>query len=104
MLLRYATVRYPSTERSKFSNCTVNSSKYGKENQGIYFYHHHQACLINYFGWEQMSLLMHVIQCRIQVRPGYFINQVRRTRPGQNMTQLTRMTRPGFNPDSNGLL
>ena len=50
MLLRCVTVRYPSTERSKYSNCTVNPSKYGKENQGIHFYHHHQARLIHYFG------------------------------------------------------
>ena len=30
MLLRYANVHYPSTEWSKYSNCTVNFSKYGK--------------------------------------------------------------------------
>ena len=48
-----------------------------------------------------MPLLMHVIQCRIRGRPGYFINLVRPAWPGQNVTQLTwiyRMTWPGFNP------
>ena len=79
MLLRCATVHYPSTEQSKYSNCTVNPSKYGKENWGIHFHHHRQACLIHYFGWEQTPLLMHVIQCRIWVRSGYFINRVRLT-------------------------
>ena len=28
LLWRCATVSYPSTERSKYSNCTVNPSKY----------------------------------------------------------------------------
>ena len=40
MLLRCATVHYPSTERSKYSNCIVNPSKllwYRK--QGIHFQH-----------------------------------------------------------------
>ena len=77
MFLRFATVRYPSTERSKYANCTVNPSKYGKENQGIHFHHHRQARLIHYFGREQTPLLTHVIQSRIRVRPGYFINRVR---------------------------
>ena len=65
MLLRCVIVHYPSTERLKYSNCTVNTSKYGKENQEIHFRHHRQACLIHYFGREQMPLLTHVIQCRI---------------------------------------
>ena len=89
------------TEQSKYSNCAVNLSKYGKENQGIHFHHHHQACLIHYFGWEQTSLLTYVIQWRNQVRPRYFTKRVRPAWPGQNMTQLTRITwttRPGFNP------
>ena len=60
---------YPSTKRSKYSNYTVNPSKYGKENQGIHYHHHRQARLIHYFGGEQTPLLTHVIQCRIQVRP-----------------------------------
>ena len=77
ILLRCVTVRYPSTERSKYSNCTVNLSKYLEENQKICFHHHHQACLIHCFGLDQTPLLMHVIQCRIWVRPGYFINWVR---------------------------
>ena len=98
----YATVRYPSTEQSKYSNCTV-TSKYGKENQVMHFHHHHQAHLIHYFCQEQMPLIMHMIQCRILVKPGYFINWVRPAWPGQNVTQLiwiTRMTRSGFNPGS----
>ena len=50
-----STVCYPSTERSKYSNCTVNPG-----------------------------------QTRIfWVRPGW---------PGENVTRVTRMTRPGFNP------
>ena len=59
MLLRCVTARYPSTGWSKYSNCTVNPSKYGKENQGIHFHHHRQACLIHYFGWEQTPSLTH---------------------------------------------
>ena len=92
---------YPSTEWSKYSNCTVNPSKYDKENQGIHFRYHRKAHLIHYFGREQTPLLTHVIQCRIQVRPWYFINRVRPAWPGQNMTRstgITQMTRPGFNP------
>ena len=69
MLLRCATVHYPSTERLKYSNCTVNPSKCDKENQGIHFHHHHQAHLIHYFGREQTASLMHIIQCRIRVKP-----------------------------------
>ena len=38
-----------STERSKYSNCTVTSSKYLEENQEVHFHHHHQACLIHCF-------------------------------------------------------
>ena len=34
MLLRCATVHYTSTERSKYSNFTVNPSKYVKEIKG----------------------------------------------------------------------
>ena len=33
------------------------------------------------------------------VRPGYFINRVWPTLPGQNVTLLTQITRPRFNPD-----
>ena len=72
MLLRCATA-LSSTERLKYSNC----------NQGIHFHHHCQACLIRYFGREQMPLLMHMIQCRIWVWPGYFMNWVRPAWPGQ---------------------
>ena len=96
MLLRCATVHYPSTKQSKYSNCTVNPSKYGKENQGMHFHHHCQACLIH---WEQTPLLMHVIQYRILITPRYFINWVKPVWPGQNLTSLTRITRPSFNPN-----
>ena len=72
-------MHYPSTKPSKHSNCTLNSSRYGKENQGIHFHYHHQAHLFHYFGREQMPLLAHLIQCRIRVRPEYFINLVRPT-------------------------
>ena len=100
MLFRCATVSYPSTKRSKYSNCAVYPSKYGK-NKEIHVHHHRQACLIHYFGQEQIQLLTQVIQCRIRVRSGYFINWVRPTWPGQNMNRLTRITQmtwPGFNP------
>ena len=50
-----------------------------KKNQGIHFHHHRQAYLIHYFGLKQTPLLAHVTQCRIRVRPGYVINQVRPT-------------------------
>ena len=40
----------------------------------------------------------HVIQYRIRVRPGYLIKRVRPTWPRQNVTRMTRMTRPGFSP------
>ena len=83
---------YPSTKRSKHSNCTVNPSKYGKENQGMHFHYHHQAYLIHCF------IITNVIQCRIWVIHRYFINQVRSAWPRQNLTWLTRMTWPGFNP------
>ena len=94
LLLRCASVHYLSTKWSKYSNCTVNPLKCSKE-QGIH--------LIHCFGQEQAPLLTHVIDCRIQVSPGYFINRVRPTWPSQNVTwlaQTTWMTQPGFNPDS----
>ena len=34
MFLSCATVCYPSTVQSKYSNCTVNPSKYGKKIRG----------------------------------------------------------------------
>ena len=33
MLLRYATVPYPSIEQLKYPNCTVNLSKYDKKSR-----------------------------------------------------------------------
>ena len=83
-------MRCPSTERSKYSNCTVNPLEYGKENQGIHFHHHRQARLIHYFGREQPPLLTHVIQCRIRVRPYIY-------KPGQ--TRLTLTKRDPIDPD-----
>ena len=35
--LKRATVSYPSTKQSKYSNCTVTSTKYLEENQEIHF-------------------------------------------------------------------
>ena len=49
---------------------------------------------------RKMSFIMHMILCKIRVRPRYFIKWVRPSRPRQNVTQLTqmiRMTRPGCN-------
>ena len=94
----------PKYSRSKYSNCTVNPSKYDKENQGIHFYHYRQAHLIYYFVRAQTPILTHVIQCRIRVRPGYFINLVRLAWPGQNVIWITRMTRSGFNPTIDSIL
>ena len=48
------------------------------------FYRCH-ACLLQ----EKMQLSLYVLQCRIQVRSGYFINQVRPAWPGENVTRLT---------------
>ena len=79
-------MHYPSTKLSKYYNCTVKLSKYDKENQGIHFHHYRQVHLIHYFGREQTPLLMHVIQCRIRIRPGYLLYK-----PGQ--THLTRTKR-----------
>ena len=50
MLLKCVAVHYPSTEQSKYSNCTVTPSEYDEENQGIHFHHQYQAPLIHYFG------------------------------------------------------
>ena len=47
-------------------------------------------------GQNPMPLLMHVIQCKVSVRPGYVINQVRPDLLRQN---VIRMTQPSFNPD-----
>ena len=50
--------------------------------------------------WDLVTaLLMHVIQCKIWVRPGYFIKRVRPGWPGQKVTRLTRMTWPSCNAD-----
>ena len=54
--------------------CTVNPSKY-EENQKICFHHHCQACLIQVPG----GIISTLDPMQIQVRPEYFINQVRPT-------------------------
>ena len=88
MLLRYATLPYPSIERSKYSNCTDNLSKYyGKENQGIQFHHHCQAHLICYFGQNPMPLLMH-LQNSGRIRIIYQPDQTRLTQTLDNPTQF----------------
>ena len=51
ILLRCATVHYPSTKQLKYSNCTVNPNK---ENQEIHFRHYHEAHSIHYFDQNQM--------------------------------------------------
>ena len=53
---------------------------------------------IHYFDQDQMPLLTYMIEYRIQVRLGYFINQVRPAWPGQNMIRFTRMTQSCFTP------
>ena len=57
-----------STKQSKYSNCTVNPSKYLEENQEIrfHFHHHCQVRLIYYFDQDCMPLFLHVIQFRIR--------------------------------------
>ena len=62
ILSKCVSMHYPSTEWSKYSNCTINP-----------FHHHCQGCLIHHFDQGQTSLSTHVIQFRSQVRPGYFI-------------------------------
>ena len=90
---------YPNSEDwNTLIVATINLSEYAEENQGICL---HQARLIHYFGKDHTPLLTHVIQYRIQVRSGYFINQVRPAWPRQNVTRLTwitQMTQPSFNP------
>ena len=92
MLSRCVTVRYQV--RSKHSNCTVNPSKYGKENLRDKFHHNRQARLIHYFGREKTPLLPHMIQCRIRVRPGYFINRIKPAWPGKNVTMQVDLDNP----------
>ena len=83
-----------------FEVCDCALSKHWTiENQAVHFHHHHQACLIHYYGRKQMPLLMHMIQHRIQVRPGYFINRIRVAWLRWNVTWLTQITWPGLNPD-----
>ena len=116
----------------KYSNCTVNPSKsrarfetaptlyfllyfysylkyicqrwpVSKYLEEIPFHRHCQARLIHHFNHSQTPWSMHMIQCRIRIRPRYFIKQIRPTWPRQNvtrMTQIAQMTRPGFNPDT----
>jgi len=55
-----------------------------------------EACSIYHF---QMPLITHVIQCKIQVRPGYFIRWVRSGWPVKKVTRMTQMTWPGCNAD-----
>ena len=77
MCLRCVTVLIIQTPNDlKYSNYTVNPSKYPEENKEIRFHHHYQVYLIHYFDQDQMTSLTYVIQCRIQVRSGYFINWI----------------------------
>ena len=65
----------------------------------ICYHRHFQAHLLHYFDQGQILSSMRMIPCRIQVRPGYFINRMRPTWSRQNMTHITWMIRPSFNPD-----
>ena len=78
--LRCVTVTQAPNDKNTIYNFTVNSSKWLEENQDIYFHHHCQGHCIHLF---KMTLLTHVIQIRIQVRPEYFINWFWPTWPGQ---------------------
>ena len=47
----------------------------------------------------QAHLLIHMIQCKIWIKPKCFIKQVRPASLRQYVIQLTWMTWPSFNPD-----
>ena len=59
-----------------------------------------QACVANLLLY-QMSLSIHVVQCEFhpvyEVSRSYFIKWMR---PSQRRQNVTQMTRPGFNPDT----
>ena len=80
---------YPSSSLT-YSHHQWPDSKHLEQNEEIHFH--------RYKGQTPSST--HVIQCRIRVRPGYLIKRVRPTWPGQNVTRLTWMTLPSFNPDT----
>ena len=73
-------MHHPSTEQVKYSNCTVNPSKYQSGDELPLSL---SSILDQYFGQDHMPLLTHMIQCRTLVRPGYFIIWVRPTCPGK---------------------
>ena len=85
IFVRRTTVCYPSNKWYKYYNYTVTYHKYFEENQEVCFHHH---WLIHYFGQDQIPLAMHMIHYRIQVRPKYFINQVRHAWPRQSVTWM----------------
>ena len=58
ILLRCATVQYPSTKQSRHPNCTVNPSKYHGKNQEIHFHYHYQAHLIHYFIQDHVDAII----------------------------------------------
>ena len=99
ILLKCATMSYPSTHRLKYSNQTVSSLKYLEENQEICFYYHHQARFIHYFiktGCHYYCIcdsMQNLGQTRIIHKPGH-------THSTQTKRDLvdTRLTRSGFNP------
>ena len=74
------------TERSKYSNCTVNPSKYGK----VIHFHYHRKARLTITLVENRS----IIKSRGPMQ-----------NPGQTRTKrdpvdrITRMTQPGSNPD-----
>ena len=99
MLLIYANVHYPSTEWSKYSNCTVNSSKYGKIRDTLLS---SSSSMLN-------SLLLSRTDSIIDTHdpmqnPGliwifYEPGQTYFTQTKHDqLTRITRLTQPGFNP------
>ena len=80
----------PFVSFKKYSHHQWLDSKHFEQNWEIRF-HRHQG---------EAPSSTHVIQCRIRVRPRYLTKWVRPTWPGQNVTRLTQMIRPGFNPAS----
>ena len=88
-------MHYPSTKRSKYSNCIVISCKYLEENQEIRIHHHHQLSKLNSLLWSGPDTIIDAcdpIQNPDQTQIIY--------KPGQ--TRLTRVKRdpddlPSFN-------
>ena len=60
ILLRCAIVHYPSTNQSKYSNCTVSLFKYFEVNQDICMLQSSPLSTLNsYFCWNQVPIVIH---------------------------------------------